>query len=96
MMKYRTWMKRLCVLLIAGCMTLSSIPLSTYADPTDTEVDASEIFEIPEDAIYLSTPEDVLALAENCIDDVWSIGKFVVLNNDIDMTDVDFASMIQT
>lgn len=90
MMKYKTWIKRICVIAIAGCMTLSCMPLTAYADPTDTEYQEVEDVEIPEDAIYLSSPKDILALAENCIDDTWSIDKVVVLKSDIDLTDVDF------
>ena len=70
--------------LLAVCMMISLVPMITYADP-DTETVV-----IPEDAIYLSTADDVLTLAENCIDDNWSIGKTVVLENDIDMSDVVF------
>ncbi len=86
-MKYKAWMKKLCVIAIAGCMTLSSMPLTAYAAPTDEE---SNDVEIPEDAIYLSSVEDLIVLAENCIDDDWSIGKTVVLQNDIDLSGVEF------
>ena len=70
--------------ILAVCIMISLVPMITYADP-DTETVV-----IPEDAIYLSTSDDVLILAENCIDDSWSIGKTVVLENDIDMSDVVF------
>ena len=95
-MKYRTWMKKLCVLAIAGCMTLSSMPLTIYAEPTDTESDEIEEIEnveIIENATYLSTPEDILALAENCVDDTWSVDKVFVLKNDIDMSEVEFTGI---
>ena len=92
-MKYRTWMKKLCVIAIAGCMTLSSMPLTTYAEPTDTESEEVENVEISEDAIYLSNAEDIVALAENCVDDAWSRDKVVVLKKDIDMSGVDFAGI---
>lgn len=93
MMKYRTWMKRICVIAIAGCMTLSGMPLTTYAEPTGTEPEEVEDVEVSEDAIYLSNADDIVALAENCVDDNWSVDKVVVLNNDIDMTDVEFTGI---
>lgn len=92
-MKYRTWMKKLCVIAIAGCMTLSSMPLTIYAEPTDTEAEEVEDVEISEGAIYLSSAEDIVTLAENCVDDAWSVDKVVVLKNDIDMSGVDFTGI---
>lgn len=87
-MKYNKWLKKVCVLAMVGCMILSLMPVPAYAEPANDET--VETVAIPEDAIYLSTAEDISALAENCIDDDWSIGKTVVLSNDIDMTGVEF------
>lgn len=92
-MKYRTWMKKLCVMAIVGCMTLSSMPLTIYAEPTDTKSEELEDVEITEDAIYLSTAKDIVALAENCVDDTWSVDKVVILKNDIDMSGIEFTGI---
>lgn len=40
--------------------------------------------------IEISSKEDLIALAEKCHLDTWSIGKKVCLKNDIDLTDEDF------
>ena len=76
--------------LLAGflvlCLLLTCVPMYVFAT---TQEDAEESL-IPEDAIYLSAPEDLLALAENCVSDTWSRGKTVVLEKDIDLTGVDF------
>lgn len=78
-------MKRLCLAVIAACMVLSCMPATVFAEETETGE-----FVIPEDAVYLSTPEDILELAENCISDAWSRGKVFVLKNDIDLSGVAF------
>lgn len=36
--------------------------------------------------IYLSVPEDLIALSENCVYDTYADGKRVILKNDLDMT----------
>ena len=88
-MKYHKWMKKAGMLALVGCLTIPCIFVPVYAEESNTEVETEKnVF--PEDAIYLSTSEDVLTLAENCIDDVWSLGKTIVLNNDIDMSGVEF------
>lgn len=46
----------------------------------DTETAADE------NAIYISTPADLVQLARNCRLDTWSAGKTVILKNDIDMS----------
>lgn len=89
-MKYSKWMKKFCVIAITGSMLLSCMPLPYYAEPINDEEQTVEKPVIPEDAIYLSTAEDILDLAEKCMDDDWSIGKTIVLKNDIDMTGVSF------
>ena len=68
--------------IMAICLIISCSPVTFLADKTTTD--------IPEDAIYISTVEDVLALAEMCKVNTWSVGKTVVLNSDIDMSEVDF------
>lgn len=67
-------------LLLMVCLLISLVPMTVYGEPI--------VF--PEDTVYLATAEDLLVLAENCMDDDWSIGKTVVLQNDIDLTGVEF------
>lgn len=83
------------------CMLLSLLPVTILANPdeqTSTNKNGARTkveleLEIPADAIKLSTPEDVLALAENCRVNTWSLGKIVVLVNDIDMSEVEFTGI---
>lgn len=60
------------------CMMISLTPATFLADKVR--------YEIPEDAVYISTPEDLMELVENCKVNSWSVGKTIVLNADIDMT----------
>ena len=93
-MKFRKIVLKLCSMALIGC--LSFVPMSAYAEPemdsNEETVEAEEIV-FPEDAIYLSSAEDIVALAENCVLNTWSIDKTVVLNNDIDMSDVEFTGI---
>lgn len=74
------------VIALVCCLLLSMFPITVFANP-DSE---SLVQEVPEDAIILSTPEDVCTLAENCRVSSWSVGKTVALKNDIDMSETDF------
>lgn len=93
-MKYKNLVLKLFSMTLVGC--LSFAPMAVFANPTEDseeiveEVETAEEIVFPEDAIYLSNAEDIVALAENCVLNTWSIGKTVVLNNDIDMSDVEF------
>ena len=83
------------VVALVCCLLLSMFPITVFANPDSDsllqEVQGDEIIlSIPEDAIILSTPEDVCTLAENCRVSSWSVGKTVVLKNDIDMSETDF------
>lgn len=93
MMKYKNIALKILSMAIVACMSFA--PISVFANPTEenTEVVEDVVEEqnkYPEDAIILSTVEDILVLAENCVLDTWSVGKTVVLNNDIDMSGVEF------
>lgn len=88
-MKHKKWIVRLMAFLALACLVLGFLPLAAMAD----ELPEGETFEIPQDAIYLSSPEDVQKLAEYCISDTWSRGKVVVLANDIDMTGVECSAI---
>ena len=93
----RKWLKKTGSFIAVLCMLLAMLPVTVLANPNDEMAENKngagekvEIkIEIPEDAIKLSTPEDVLALVENCRVNTWSVGKTVVLSNNIDMSEVD-------
>lgn len=90
-MKNNNWKKKIQVAILVFSMLLTIMPVSVLADQKTQEAETTVVF--PEDAIYLSTAEDILAFAENCRVNIWSIGKTVVLSNDIDMTDIAFAGI---
>lgn len=83
-MKNRKIIKCLFSFILIGCLALSYVPSVFYAEP------AQESSVVPDDAITISSAEDLLSLAQSCIDDDWSVGKTIALCNDIDMTGVDF------
>ena len=93
-MKHRKILLKLCSMTLVGC--LSFVPMAVHANPTENSseemVEAEETV-FPEDAIYLSNAEDIIALAEKCVVDTWSVDKTVVLKNDIDMTEVEFTGI---
>lgn len=91
-MKLKEWMKRLCIVSVIVCLTLSCMPLTAFAVENEDETESENIV-IPEDACYLSNAQDILELAENCISDVWSRDKVFVLKNDIDLSGVAFESI---
>lgn len=95
-MKYKNIALKIFSMALVACVSFA--PISVLANPTDENTEvvedvAEEQKAYPEDAIILSTVEDILVLAENCVLDTWSIGKTVVLNNDIDMSGVEFESI---
>ena len=77
-MNKKNWIRVISAFLMTICMMISLMPATFFADKIERE--------IPEEAIYLSTPEDVLKLAEDCKVNTWSQDKTIVLSNDIDMT----------
>lgn len=81
--------RKLFSLILITFLMISLVPEPVYGAPEAEESEA-EVLVIPEDAIYLSTIEDLFLLAENCMDDDWSVGKTVVLQNDIDLSGVEF------
>ena len=87
-MKLKSVLKRLWALAAICCLLLTCVPLAAVAEEEETAE-----CEIPEDAVYLATAEDLLALAENCISDAWSRDQVFVLKNDIDLTGVPFTSI---
>ena len=90
----RNLFKKIGAFLAMVCMLISLLPVTILANPDAGANEASKLdLQIPADAISLSTPEDILALVENCRTNTWSIGKTVVLANDIDMSGVEFTGI---
>jgi len=87
-MKFKNLRNKLWAYVLIVCLLLTGIPTTAFA--TESEEAEPEEFVIPEDAVSLSTPEDILNLAENCISDAWSRDKVFVLKNDIDLGGVEF------
>lgn len=95
------FLKKIGAYMAVLCMLMSLLPVTALANPDETVVEnkngAGEKVElgltIPEDAIQISKPEDILVLAENCRVNTWSVGKTVVLANDIDMSEVKFTGI---
>lgn len=91
-MKYKNIALKILSMALVACVSFA--PISVFANPTEENTEVEEIVEeqntYPEDAIILSTTDDILLLAENCILDTWCVGKTIVLNNDIDMSGIDF------
>jgi len=68
--------------LLAAILCLNSILLNVGATAA-----------INSEVIYISTAEDLIAIAKKCSLDTWSIGKTVILRNDIDLTGTGFTSI---
>lgn len=79
-------------MVLVGCLSFAPMNVLATQAEDNKDVIVEEVV-YPEDAIYLSNAEDILTLAENCILDTWSIGKTVVLNNEIDMSGVEFTGI---
>ena len=73
-MKKNNWIIRIGAVVLALVLLLSLAAPALAADTT----------------IYISSPEDLLELAENCKMDTWSQGKNVILKKDISLQDVEF------
>ena len=78
---------------VAFALILSMFPTqSIIAAPDETtenvteETDAQPEYEV----LRISTVEEFVAFAEQCYLDSWSVGKYVILEQDIDLSGVDF------
>ena len=58
--------------------------LNAYASPEASFLNT-------EDAIHISTAQDLLTFATNCTTDTWSQNKLFILDNDIDLRSTDFS-----
>ena len=94
-MKHKNWMKKIFTLSIIACLLLTVLPVSFQADNTDAGPKAGKVDEasIPADAIHISTTHDLISLAENCVDETYSQGKVFVLDQDINMSGVEFSGI---
>lgn len=80
--------KSLSVVSLVMCMLIAMLPADFYAVENESVEELTT--EVPENAIYLSTEEDLLELVENCRVDAWSVGKVIVLKNDIELSNTNF------
>lgn len=70
----------------------SSESSSSASDPYgDISRDTTETIYL--ETIHLSTVQDLLALADSCRLDSWSVDRLVILDTDIDLTGTDFAGI---
>ncbi|MCM1126077.1 MAG: hypothetical protein NC429_06345 [Lachnospiraceae bacterium] len=58
------------------------------SDIADTMLDASID---TADAIHISTVDDLRSFAENCSVDTWSVGKLILLDNDLQLNDTELS-----
>ena len=86
-------LKKICTYVVIAGLFISMLPVTILANPNGAGEKVELELVVPEDAIQLSTPEDILLFAENCRVNTWSVGKTVVLNNDIDMSNVEFTGV---
>ena len=86
-------LKKICTYVAIAGLFISMLPVTILANPNGAGEKVELELVVPEDAIQLSTPEDILLFAENCRVNTWSVGKTVVLNNDIDMSNVEFTGV---
>ena len=83
------------VLSLILCMILTLLPAPYLADTSSSEnnTESSDTYVIPEDAIHISSVEELMELAENCRINSWSVGKTIVLSNDIDVSGINFVGI---
>jgi len=79
-MRYNNLLRRIFLFPVILCLALGGMPLNAVAAAA-------------QETVTLSSPEDLLALAESCVSDAWSRNKVVVLENDIDLSGVDFTAI---
>ena len=82
----RRFEKKISILTTLICLILVLVPMPVYG----AEVSETDEAVMTEESIYLSTAEELVELAKNCMDDNWSIGKTIVLKNDINMSGMEF------
>lgn len=66
-----------------------AFPASAFADEAQKDAD-SDVEQSYTQTVYIRSAQDLLDLAENCKLDTWSVGKRVVLKNDISLSETDF------
>lgn len=93
--KMRSRGKLIPISILIFCVLAAAVPMPFLAEneaSTGEENGNVEIV-IPEDAIYISSSDDLLRLAEACRVNTWSVDKTIVLANDIDMSNVSFCGI---
>lgn len=85
----RRFEKKISIVVTLICLMLVLVPMPVYG----AEIVQTDETTILEESIYISNAEELVELAENCIDDNWSIGKTIILKNDIDMARIEFSGI---
>lgn len=75
-------MKRKITAVLLSLILLAGLPFRVGAEEEESQ---------PKEVISLSTPEDLLALAQSCALDTWSVDKQVVLQADISLEGIPFS-----
>lgn len=83
-MKHNRLGKVIRVWTLTMCLLLSILPVPVCADEIESD---------GENMVYISSTDDLLELAENCRVNTWSIGKTVILMDDIDLTGSSFSGI---
>lgn len=96
-MKINPFVKVISALVLSLCMLISGVPVSAVADevPMGGILIKDDNGNVVEEGyiLYISSSDDLIQLAEYCRVNTWSTDMYIVLQNDIDMTGVDFAGI---
>lgn len=99
-MKRKEWLKRYFLAIVLGAaLVTSSIPVgATQTDSVQTEIaeetaETSSEDDSEENVIEISTPAGLVAVAEKCSYDNWSLDKTIRLTADINMSDIEFSGI---
>lgn len=92
-MKRRKKSKKLLSEILLGALIISLLSTEIVrAGYAQVEIETDEEQIIYEE-IFISSAEELIALAQNCYVDAWSAGKIVTLTQDIDLTGIDFITI---
>jgi len=86
--------KKIIISAVIASLAVSSLPLMLPNDLNKKYISSylinGKIAAAEYEEIKISTPDDLVNLAQNCIDDTWSKNKKIILTNDIDMAGISF------
>ena len=78
------------IILLTLSLLLGTPTYTAYAEEITADT-GEEITYL--ETIHISTAEELIDLADSCRLDTWSLDRLVVLEADIDLTDIDFSSI---